>query len=130
MLLRKSVLKIYSKFRGKHPCLSVISIKLLCNFIEITLRHEVFSCNFGAYFQSTFSKNTSGWLLLTEKYHIFRCRTGYPGHFRIKPPGFLHDFPGNHNIFQELNYIMDTRFIKFTCGKFLIICTLNIHIKY
>ena len=29
--------QICSKFTGEHPCRSVISIKLLCNFIEITL---------------------------------------------------------------------------------------------
>ena len=36
VLLGKSVLKICTKVRGEHPCRSVISIKLLCNFIEIT----------------------------------------------------------------------------------------------
>ena len=35
--LRKGVLKICSNFTGKHPCQNVISIKLLCNFIEIAL---------------------------------------------------------------------------------------------
>ena len=39
MFLVKDVLKICSKFTGKHPCQNVISIKLLCNFIEITLPH-------------------------------------------------------------------------------------------
>ena len=39
VFLRKFVLKICSKFTGEHPCRSAISIKLLCNFIEITLRH-------------------------------------------------------------------------------------------
>ena len=39
VFLGKSVLKICSKFTGEHPCRSVISIKLLCNFIKITLRH-------------------------------------------------------------------------------------------
>ena len=39
VFLGKGVLKIYSKFTVEHPCRSVISIKLLCNFIEITLRH-------------------------------------------------------------------------------------------
>ena len=39
VFLRKGVLKICSKFTGEHPCRSVISIKLLCNFMEITLRH-------------------------------------------------------------------------------------------
>ena len=39
VFLRKSVLKICSKFTGKHLCWSVISIKLLCNLLEITFRH-------------------------------------------------------------------------------------------
>ena len=39
LFLRKCVRKICSNFKGEHPCQSVISIKLLCNFIEITLRH-------------------------------------------------------------------------------------------
>ena len=39
MFLVKGVLKICSKFTGENPCQSVISMKLLCNFIEITLRH-------------------------------------------------------------------------------------------
>ena len=30
---------------GEHPCWSVISIKLLCSFIEITLRHGCFPVN-------------------------------------------------------------------------------------
>ena len=39
MFLVKGVLKICSKFTGEHPCCSVISIKLLCNFIELALQH-------------------------------------------------------------------------------------------
>ena len=38
-VLRKSVLKILSKFTREHSCGSVISIKLQSNFIEITFRH-------------------------------------------------------------------------------------------
>ena len=49
VFLRKGVPKICSKFTGEHPCRSVISIKLFCNFIEITPRHGF---------------NTSGRLLL------------------------------------------------------------------
>ena len=67
LFLEKGILKICSKFTGEHPCRSVISIKLLSNFIEITLRHAkqlhgshtsawVFSCRFAAYFQNTFFK--------------------------------------------------------------------------
>ena len=37
VFLGKDVLKICSKFSGDHPCQSVISIKLLCNFIAIKL---------------------------------------------------------------------------------------------
>ena len=39
VFLRKGVLKICSKFTGKHPCRSGISIKLQSSFIEIALRH-------------------------------------------------------------------------------------------
>ena len=48
----KDVLKIYIKFTGKHSCRSIISIKLTSAL--------VFSCKFAAYFQNTFTKNTSG----------------------------------------------------------------------
>ena len=62
----KGVLKKCSKCTGEHPCRSVISIKLLCNFIEIPLRHECSSVNLLHIFRTSFSKNTSGWLLLTN----------------------------------------------------------------
>ena len=39
MFLRKGVLEICSKFTGEQPCRSVISKKLRCNFVEVTLRH-------------------------------------------------------------------------------------------
>ena len=75
VFLVKGVLKKRSKFIGEHPCWSVISIKrqpcrsmilikLLCNFIEITLRHGCFPVNFLYIFRERFSKNTSWWLLL------------------------------------------------------------------
>ena len=41
VFLRNGALKICSKFTGKHPRRSVISIKLLCNFFEITLYFSV-----------------------------------------------------------------------------------------
>ena len=43
--LRKRCSKICSKFTGEHPCRNVISVKLLCKFIEITLRHGCFPVN-------------------------------------------------------------------------------------
>ena len=57
-------MKICSKFTGENPCQSVISIKILCNFIEITLRHGCSPVNLLYIFRTPFSKNTSGRLLL------------------------------------------------------------------
>ena len=64
VFLEKAVLKICSKFTGEHPCRSVISIKLLCNFIKITLQHGSSPVNLLHVFGIPFSKNTSGRLLL------------------------------------------------------------------
>ena len=64
VFLGKGVLKICSKFTGEHPRRSAISIKLLCNFIEITLRHGCSPVNLLHIFRTPFLKNTSGWLLL------------------------------------------------------------------
>ena len=64
MFLAKEVLKICSKFTGEHPCLSAISIKLFCNFIEITLRHGCSPVNLLHIFRTSFAKDISGRLLL------------------------------------------------------------------
>ena len=69
MFLAKDVLKILSKFTGKHPCRSVISIKLLCNFIEITLRHGCSPVNLLHIFRTPFTKNTCRWLLFEVQSH-------------------------------------------------------------
>ena len=50
VFLGKGVLKTSSKFAGKHPCQSMISIKLLCNHTSTW----VFCCKFAAYFQDAF----------------------------------------------------------------------------
>ena len=64
VMLVNSVLKICSKFTGEHPCRSEISIKLLCSFIEITLRRGCSPITLLHIFRTPFIKNTSGWLLL------------------------------------------------------------------
>ena len=64
VFLRKVVLKICSKFTGEHLCRSVISVKLLCNFIKIALHHGCSLVNFLLFFRTPFLKNTSGRLLL------------------------------------------------------------------
>ena len=64
VFLGKAVLKLCTKFIGEHPCRGVISIKLLCNFIEFTLCHACSAVNLLQIFRTPFSKNTSSWLLL------------------------------------------------------------------
>ena len=59
----EGVLKICSKFTGEDPCQNVISTKLLCNFIELTLRHGCFAVNMLLIFRTPFYKNTYGGLL-------------------------------------------------------------------
>ena len=62
--LRKGALKIYCKFTRELPYRSVISIKLLCNFIEITLRHGCSPINLMHIYKKSFPKKTTGGLLL------------------------------------------------------------------
>ena len=64
VFLGKGVLKICSKFTGKHSCRSAISVKLQSNFIETTLRHGCSPINLLHIFRTPFPKNTSEGLLL------------------------------------------------------------------
>ena len=73
VFLGKGVLKIWSKFTREHPCQSAISIKLLCHFNEIALRHGCFPANLLHIFRKPFPKNTFGRLLLyflNRKYYL------------------------------------------------------------
>ena len=70
----RGVLKKCSKFTGEHPCRSVISIKLLCNFIEITLRRGCSPVNLLHIFRTPFPENNSGGLLLMGA--LFTTSTG------------------------------------------------------
>ena len=74
VLLGKDVLKTCNKFTGEHPCRSAISIKLLLNFIEITLRHRCSPVNLLHIFRTPFLKNTSEWLLQS----LFRTLLPHP----------------------------------------------------
>ena len=65
---KKYVLRICSKFTGENPCLSVISIKLQSNFIEIALRRGFSSVNLLHIFRTPFPQKTSGGLLLILAY--------------------------------------------------------------
>ena len=67
VFLGKGYLRICSKFKGKHPFRNVISIKLLCNFIEIALRHGCSPVNSLYIFRTLFLRNISRGLLLEGK---------------------------------------------------------------
>ena len=58
VFLEKGVLKICTKFTGEHACRSAISIKLLSNFIEITVQHGCSPVNFLHIFRTPFLRNT------------------------------------------------------------------------
>ena len=57
---RKRCFEICSKFIGEHPCQSVISIKLPCNFIEIRLRFGCSPVSLIHIFRTPFAQRTSG----------------------------------------------------------------------
>ena len=67
VFLRKGGLKVCSKFKGERACQSAISIKLLCNSIEIALRHGHSPVNLLHIFRTPFLDNTSGRLLLKKQ---------------------------------------------------------------
>ena len=70
MFLGKGFPKICRKFTGRHLCRGVISIKLLCNFIEIELRRECSPVKFLYIFKTPFPKNTYGGLLwMLDNWH-------------------------------------------------------------
>ena len=68
VFLEEGVLKICSKFTGKHPCRGTILIKLLYNFVEIALWQGCSPVNLQHIFRTPFLKSTSGWLLLSFVY--------------------------------------------------------------
>ena len=74
VFFRKSVLKMCSKFTGEHLCWSVIWIKLLCNFIEITLQHRCSPVKMLHIFRKFFLKNTSEGLLLEKVSQVIQLR--------------------------------------------------------
>ena len=59
VFLRKVVLNICSKSTGEHSWEIVISIKLLCNFIEFALRHGCSPVNLLHVFKTPFSQSAS-----------------------------------------------------------------------
>ena len=74
MFLGIGVLKICNKFTREYPCGSVILIKLLCNFIEITLWHGCSPVNLQHIFRTSFYKDNYGGLILKKAKVIQFCK--------------------------------------------------------
>ena len=70
-------LKIRSKCTGEHLCRNAISIKLLCNFIEIALWHGCFPVNLRHIFRTPFlitpldPASVSSFHFLTEPFSVY-----------------------------------------------------------
>ena len=65
--VRKSVLRNFAKFKGKHPCQSPFLIKLqasLSTFLKKRLCHRCFPVNFVKFLRTPFLQNISGRLLV------------------------------------------------------------------
>ena len=63
-VLKKRCSENMQQIYRRKPMRSMISIKLLCDFIEITLRHVFSPVNLLHIFRTPFRRNTSGCLLL------------------------------------------------------------------
>ena len=110
MFLEKSVLKIRCKFTGEYPCRSVISIKLLCNFTEITLRHGCSPVNLLHIFRTPFTENTSGRLLLY--YSILTwTKSKYFTSYKIKLHWWQGDILNGEQEFVSKNFSRSERHI-------------------
>ena len=68
VFLGKDVQKIWRKYTSEHPCQSMISIRLLCNFYWNHTFAWVFSCKFAVY--TPFPTITSGGLHLDVTGHL------------------------------------------------------------
>ena len=68
-LLKKSVLKNFTNYTGKHLCWSLFLIKLqTCNFIKKRLQHRYFPVKFAKFLTTSILKNICEWLLLNFAY--------------------------------------------------------------
>ena len=65
-LLWKRRFENIKNFSGGHLCWSVVSMMLLCNFIEIALWHRFSAVNFLHAFRTLFYRNSYGGLLLLK----------------------------------------------------------------
>ena len=70
----KDVLKICNKFTGEHLCRSLISKKLFCNVIDVTLLRGPSSLNLLHIFRTPFLRSTSGGLLLHRLMYLVHER--------------------------------------------------------
>ena len=106
VFLGKGILIICSKFTGEHPWRSVISIKLLCSFIEITLQHECSPVNLLHIFRTPFPRNRPGQLLLKLHWILFYFSfCSYCMHFHLSFCFVNRYFQGNYEFYKTIKYL-------------------------
>ena len=73
----KSDFNKHAEVRFQYPCRSAISMKLLCNFVEIAIRYGCSPVNLLHIFRTPFLRKSSGWLLMYLHYFEYQmmcCR--------------------------------------------------------
>ena len=73
----------------KHPCQIAISIKLLCDVIEMALLHGCSPVNLLHIFRTPFTKNTSARLLLPLVFYLFEFNPQYWHFFSLQGENVL-----------------------------------------
>ena len=113
VFLGKGVLQLCSKWTGKHPCRSAISIKLLCSFIEIIPLCGFSPVNLLHIFRTPFPRNTSRWLLLSvttnhSSNHIIKHDLDFSSLFWIVLLSALRDFIDIIRVLSESIGVLET----------------------
>ena len=136
VFLGKCVAEISSKFTGEHPTRTAISMKLLCNFIEIALRHGCFHLNLLHIFRTPFPKNTSWGLVGVFRKRCFENKQQTSGEYpcwsviSIKLLYSFIEISLRHGCSPvNLLHLFRTPFCKSTYRVLLLIYVQNVHAK-
>ena len=129
--LGKVILKLYNKFTGEHQCKSVIPIKLLCNFTEITFQHGCSPVNLLHIFRTLFYKKKHIWraasavkgfpLYKLDKHQFSKPISGQYCHFILSEKKLR--FPGAFRVYKKgtlTRWVNNTMILNITNEHFQI----------
>ena len=112
MFVGKGVLKICSKFTWELPCRSAISIKLLCNFLEIILRHGCSPVNYAAYFQNAFSWEHLWVAASVYSYNYHKDKTFHRSWLRNRVVGIWFSIDNEFYVVHNLKKVQYVNFFE------------------